>query len=195
MIIISKDFSDIKKFIFFHLPKAAGSSISHPLKKYNLNYNLPPHTTPFKLIEKLGKDFYNSYYKFAFVRNPWDWQVSTYFFILNYKSHQHHNIVKKLKFNDYINWVTRTDYYTQYQFLSEGFDSDSKITLDFIGKFETLENDFKKICKEINLDIELPHMNKTNHSNYKTYYNIKTWNLVKDTYKKDIDYFGYETDY
>ncbi len=89
------------KFLFIHIPKNAGSSINNSIKSYceffKGNYkgkSLQPHLVPKdiplgygkhaddKIIRKLLKDEYKSYYKFCVVRNPWDRLVSVYWYEL-----------------------------------------------------------------------------------------------------------------
>ena len=50
------------------------------LNKYG-NFISDKHDPPKKYIDKYGKDNYNKYFTFAFVRNPFDWQVSLYHYI------------------------------------------------------------------------------------------------------------------
>ena len=39
---------------------------------------------------------------------------------------------------------------------------------------------------------ELPVINKSNHQNYREYYDSETDALVRFLFKKDIEYFNYE---
>ena len=92
------------------------------------------------------------------------------------RSHFFHN--RRYNFIPQIEWLT---------------DPSGKILVDFIGKFENLETDFKYICKKINInEVKLPHKNKTIRKNYREYYNENTKNIIADWYKKDIDYFKYK---
>ncbi|MFO8053169.1 MAG: sulfotransferase family 2 domain-containing protein [Candidatus Omnitrophota bacterium] len=75
------------KFIFLHIPKTAGSSVAATLKR-NLNKNdllLCPHTKAVRL-KLTAKDKWKDYFKFTFVRNPWDRMVSAYFFLRNFRN-------------------------------------------------------------------------------------------------------------
>ena len=185
-----------KKFIFFQLYKVAGTSIRKSLEKYKSPISTKPHIKPSHLKNKIfnghsGDILLKDYFTFSFVRNPWDWQVSLYFFMLKDKGHFQYNIIKNMSFEEYLDWRVHEDCKPQYMFLSENEDLSSPINMDFIGKYEFLNSDFNKVCNILNLDSTLPHLNKTTHNNYISYYNETTRKMVEDAFKIDIDYFGY----
>jgi predicted AAA+ superfamily ATPase len=113
-------------FIFIHVYKNAGTSITSALKPFsdncfnkkfgqllrlaNINYFsslfYPDHITASMLADKIGRQKFSSYFSFAIVRNPWDWQVSLYNYMLENASHHHQRkLVKSFKsFDDYIGW-------------------------------------------------------------------------------------------
>jgi len=67
-----------------------------------------------------------------------------------------------------------------------------KIIVDFIGKFENLEDDLLKVSRILGASInDLPHLNSTSHQSYKTYYTEKTKRIVEQTYAEEIDLFEY----
>lgn len=211
-----------KKFIFLHNRKVAGTSIKKILKDYGLicpcrseainqlsekfaltrflNYkismkikfiaNYRDHATALELKEQLPPDIWDSFYKFTFVRNPWDLQVSLYFYMLKRKDHFQHELVKKMEsFDEYIEWVTSKQVLLQKEYI---YDVDNQMIVDFFGRYENLEDDFKKITNRIGIKATLPHINKSNHKNYQKYYNNKTKYLVGEKFKEDINLFKYD---
>jgi len=211
------------KFIFFHVTKAAGTSVKDALKDYEeepTKYKMkrPPkekNGQPNKLYElwksslwhakakDVKKEFpqeYNDFYKFAFVRNPWDWQVSYYHFILKETEHIRHELVKNMTggFEEYLEWVIATKNpfpkgatKLQKEIIVE---PSGAINIDYLGRYETLTVDFNHICQVLNLQTSLPYLNKSKHRDYRDYYGDRTRKLVAENFQEDIELFGYTFD-
>ncbi|EAJ0334685.1 alpha-2,3-sialyltransferase, partial [Campylobacter lari] len=64
--------------------------------------------------------------------------------------------------------------------------------VNFVGRFEKLDKDFKKILNILNRKDKLIHVNKSRHRNYKDYYNVKTYEIIRKIYKNDFDIFDYD---
>ena len=197
------------KFIFFANGKTGTTTIGMALLKYSnpiigfLRIFRPgdkkkykQHEPPIIVKNRISKKVWNSFFKFAFVRNPWDWVISHYMYnipqedrnILKFEKKHFDSflkIIKKFKRRDNLD-----DKY-QYNFLS---DNKGEIMVDFVGKFENMQNDFNYICDKIGIEhIELPHYNKGKYKkkSYVDYYTEETKNLVAEKYKKDIRFFNY----
>ena len=77
----------MRKIIFIHIPKTAGSSIEHLLRdegRYELDFigvrnGRSTHHYMGIELKMILKDLYPKYYKFSFVRNPYDRLISEYF--------------------------------------------------------------------------------------------------------------------
>jgi len=214
------------KCIFVHIPKAAGQSVEHFfLKLHNLTweeraplllkYNPEPEKGPERLAHlkaseyldcgHIENDQFRSYFKFSFVRNPWARIVSEY----NYRSYH-----KNMSFKEFVtNGLPRSDNYSdayrhlipQYDFL---YDSAGNLLVDFVGKFETLQDDFDQVCAQLGInDTQLPHissskkktfLSKINVFNdrqkrklYSDYYDDVSRKIVENMYSKDIETFDY----
>lgn len=133
---------------------------------------------------------FNSYYKFAFVRNPWDWQVSQYFFIKSTKGHFQHWLIKQMDFDQYVEWRMDRPQNGQKYFIS---DEEDTVIVDFVGRYENLSVDFAKVCKHLNIKTKLPHLNKASRTvrHYSKMYNNKTRDMIGQKFSRDIEYFGY----
>ena len=205
--------SDYKTFIFVHIYKNAGTSMIHALEPFRLSplqrainnlssrlfkrnvYILkrwPDHIQASKIIKDIGKDKFNSYFSFAFVRNPWSWQVSLYTFMLKNIEHHQHDLIKGFEnFDEYIHWRCLEEVRFQKDFICS---EDGTLLVDFVGRFENIEYDFAEICSRIGIQTSLPKKNVSNTRPYQEFYNKKTIELVRRTFKPDIELFNYEFD-
>ena len=127
---------------------------------------------------------WRSYFKFAFDRNPWDRQVSWY----------HHRYSRKdtpPPFSDFI-YADRRARINNYEIYSLG----GQPAVDFVGRFETLEQDLRHALGQVGLELEgaLPRAKTNFRQNalpYRDYYDGDTSLIVGDWYKREIALLGY----
>ncbi len=207
--------SDSKKFIFIHNYKVAGTSITHALYPYGTtaftklewldNLLIASKLMPKKYISKLpkhlrtplvqshlSKTIFDTYFKFGFVRDPWDYQVSLYHFMLKDKSHPEHQMMVDMpNFDKYIEWRVRPENCRlQKEFF---YNQAGECLVNFIGKYEDLHQDFQKICTQLNIKAALPHLNKSKkNKSYLNYYSPKSIDLIYEHFQEDLKVFGYE---
>ena len=202
------------RFIFFHLYKVAGTSVTRALDKYEskppligkafrrLNMTplmpfprwraFPTHTDARMAKKLLPEKTFNRFFKFAFVRNPWDWQVSLYHYAMQEKRHPQYELTRTFRdFDEYLHWRVTEDRRLQKDFFT---DENGNIVVDFIGKYENLDEDFGHVCKILGLDTELPHLNKSDHHDYRSYYSDRTRELIALHFEEDIQLFNYTFD-
>jgi hypothetical protein len=201
--------SDSKRFIFVHVPKAAGKSVREALAPYALprppkfhsllrlfglprdyrRYRFRTHGSLRDAQRILPNELFRDYFKFAFVRNPWDRLVSSYHYILERPSHPHHRRVRRLgAFSAYVEYEARRGRFLQYDLLIE---AGGRLGMDFVGRFESLAQDFARICDRLGIAVALPHANVSRHRDYTVYYDQATRKLVERHWRKDIETFGY----
>ena len=180
-----------QNFIFIHINKTAGSSIETALE---LSLN---HQTATEKIAQIGRPTWDRKFSFSVVRNPWDKVVSHYHYRLQTNQTQlgEHPIAfrewVKLAYGD------RDPHYfdnpkmfmPQHDWL---VDDAGNIAVDYICRFETLQEDFAHVCKAIKRKAELPHTKRSQRSHYSHYYDDESRQVVTHCFQKDIDRFGYQ---
>jgi hypothetical protein len=211
--------SRTNRFIFIHVGKTGGMSMREVLRPYawepeKFRMRRPPQTIGDRanplytvwetlLLHAKARDVakelpveFGEYYKFAFVRNPWDLLVSLYHFILREPGASKHGQVKAAgSFEAFVDWAIATpDPFPKgiTRLQSEMVvNADGRLLVDFVGHYETLHEDFARICRTVNIDASLPHLNRSKHDDYRRYYNARTHELVAEHFRPDIELFGY----
>lgn len=180
------DIVEIRKKMIDNWPFADVSGTRGKLHKLN---NLIPAKIRKNAIEKQ----FNSYFKFGFVRNPWDRIVSLYFRKEGIK------MSDRMTFDEFVNWIQNSSDTSVHTSVHKNqldwfTDEDGKVAADFIGKFENLEEDYEIVFKKLGINKKLPHINKRNANNkhYTEYYTPETRDIIAEKFSVDIEYFGYE---
>jgi hypothetical protein len=189
---------DQHRCIFVHVPKTGGWSISQSL----FNSGTGGHRSAMEYKQIFGEATFNSYFKFAFVRNPWDRVVSSYFFYKKGGNTGFHHWAQThlLEYGNFESFVRgcfkREGVYDhkhlipQHQFLC---DETQALAVDFLGRFENFEEDFTRLRQRLGgLGSELRHLNATKRSDYRDYYTDETRAIVAQAYRTDLALFGYE---
>lgn len=189
---------DYYKCIYVHIPKTAGTSVS-----FSLFGNLAWGHHKIRDYEKIfTRRTINHYLKFAFVRHPQTRLYSAFSFLKKGGStSKDSNWARKNldMYNDFDSfvqlWVNETNIFDyvhfipQYQFL---IDSEDKMRIDFIGKFEQLESDYEKICRKLNINAKLMRKNITKETVGKQMVvSNKSEDIIRDVYRKDFEVFNY----
>lgn len=201
------------RFIFIHNYKVAGTSIRRALSPYGhftfrhsklrdmvrfavgaypriYSNDFHGHIRARELRKELPAPVFDAYYKFGFVRNPWDWQVSLYTFMLKDKNHHQHELAKSFaNFDEYIDWRVHEEIRYQKDFFYDG----DKCLVDFIGKMESLHDDFAQVCSKLGIHAEVPHLNasRAERDGFLRYYSPESFALVREAFSEDIALFGY----
>lgn len=176
--------------------------------------------------EALGDEVWKNAFKFTLVRNPWDRYVSNWKWLtrkerLFPKKGWHargwqgmdgqitfENFVKQIQACYYeltpwhLYWHDKWHIRNQIEHI---VDNNDNIIVDYIGRFENIENEYRFICKKIGLDnLELPHLNHDGHYSgeekthdvkkihYSNYYNDELIDIVYERCKQDILTFNYD---
>jgi hypothetical protein len=161
------------QFIFVHVPKAAGTSVSELFSKYSAysdlevggtelgealqhpykrRFGLTKHSTAAEILPVVGKDTWGRYYSFAFVRDPYARAQSTFHFMKRWHGNKE---MKNLDFmddlSDFRSFVMSDAFKEQkaHRLLwpQVRWLQDEKGTsiVDFVGRMETLDDDIHHV--------------------------------------------------
>lgn len=208
------------KFLFVHIAKTGGTSVRaalNPLRWRDSSYYLtfpahkisglvghrlglkfPRHAHIIAAKEMLPEPYFESLFRFAFVRNPWDLQVSSFHHIRRERPEAMSGIED---FNDFMRWKFDPERPYQYHIdTSLSLQSDYLVDLhgqlitSFIGRYENLNQDFAYVIDKLSLPVgQLPHKRKAaDRKSYHSYYQSDVVDLVAKHFERDIDLLGYQ---
>lgn len=209
------------KWVFIHIPKTGGTSIKHIIRyddRFKHDVNTGKYETEESVLSKLTTELWahsniveiskylkdhgyepKDYFKFAFIRNPWDHTVSRFEYwkqVMCKKKKDNCSStlwkeilwIQKISFKDFIRtkkfgWIYKNSIFNKH----------NELLVDFVGRFERLQDDFNIICDKIKApNVELPCMNKTNHSHYRTYYDNDDIEIVRKQHENIIELGNYK---
>jgi hypothetical protein len=180
-----KPFDDYK-CIFVHIPKCAGISVCKSLFG-NLGGG---HLSIRKYQIVFSRSEFSKYFKYTFVRNPWDRIVSAYYFLKeggqaeSDRKWAEKNLYAYSNFDRFVkeglhrrNIQSWSHFIPQYKFICN---SKGKPLIDFVGYYENLEKDYLHIQKKIGVHSSLLRYNKTRSrkDDYRKYYTDETKEIV-----------------
>ena len=182
--------NDDLKCIFLHPNKCGGKSVATAIWRIDTKVGSADHTLPDTHIQRFGRETWDSYWKFGFTRNPWDRLVSIYTGSIQIMQQNGLGEFGHFVRNTVTGEQIRDKYDVRLQ--SEYFHFEDK-PIDFIGRFEHYEEDWKVVQEKLGIKAKLPHENQSDRPQYTEFYrNKKLIDLVADFYARDIELYGYE---
>lgn len=190
---------DRLRCIYVHIPKTAGVSVNKALFG---NYG-GGHRSVRNYRQIFGPRLFARYFKFTFVRNPYSRLLSAYQFLrdggfdASDRLWAAENLSRFADFEEFvIEWLneqsiwTKDHFVPQYAFVC---DVDSTPETDFVGRFETIDDDFREVCKRLGVVAKLGAENSggADTSNWPQHYSDTMLNKVSRVYAKDFAIFAY----
>lgn len=185
--------------IFVHITKTAGTSVA-----LGLFGELPYHYRAYEYRVFYGRKTFNRYFKFAFVRNPWDRILSSFKYLKSGGWNEHDRIWANEhlqgvdSFEKFIcEWLTperleaHIHFWPQHWFVT---DRKGNLLIDYLGYLETINEDFGKIAHHLGINAQLKHTNATSKTDYRSHYTEPMKARVEELYGTDIAMFGYNFD-
>jgi hypothetical protein len=222
--------SDEYAFVYFVVPKVACSSIktallpifdveAGPEKDLEVSegtfayrvhglFGGSEYQVDKRQLVKGFRDSYRHYFKFAFVRNPWDRLFSCYSQKLapggqglGRERYAGQRLRVGMSFSDFVEAVCQipdeeADPHFRSQYLTVcGNRRRGRILANFVGRFENLEEEFAFVVDKIGangIELRLPHLLSSNDSHsYRDFYDRRLARLVGERYQRDTEIFCY----
>jgi hypothetical protein len=188
--------------IFVHIPKAAGVSVNRELFG-NLG---GAHRTVRTYKRVFGPVRFKKYFKFTFVRNPYSRLLSAYRFLKRGgfcdvdKEWAEENLGQFHSFPEFVHeWLTPESIMTYNHFRPQFMylcDRSFEPEVDFIGRFESIDEDFEKVCQHLNISRKLKKYNRDSEKeeHWTEFYTDRELEKVYQIYKKDFELFNYSAE-
>ncbi len=185
-------YSDQYKYIFWAVPKTGSRTVQEHLQHHGIRSKLgwePNHDTYEQVKEKLGADKCEEYFTFAFFRNPWSLLISTFFF----NKHKYQLPEDKKTVTQWLNTFRGPDPFVPYL-----FDKDGNQILDYVGKLERINKDFKFVCEKVGIpeprsSTHIGRQVSSQRRHYTDYYDSPALiNRIGDIFSKSLSILNYE---
>ena len=180
----------LRPYVFIHINKTGGSSVE---KALGIRLD---HSTAAEKYRQLGASAWSRKFVFSFVRNPWDKVVSHYHYRV--KTNQTGLGDNPVPFEDWLQrvYLDRDPRYfdkprmfmPQRQWL---LGDDGEMLVDYVGRFESLNEDSGHVCRELGLQAELGHAKPSSRGGYQQYYTETGRAIIERHFAEDIAAFGY----
>ena len=206
--------SHAHRFIFFAVPKTATQAVRQALSAHlgpddwqqhalygQARLPIPAlaakghgHLSVREVASRLDPDTWNDYFKFAFVRNPFERFVSAYLFLFRNSGVAQQRELREItegmkaalnrpRFRQRVLIVPQSELLT---------DASGRVALDHLGRHERLQADLDEIAQRLGLPpMALARRNATQHAHYSHYYDGELKEMVAALYVHDLTRFHY----
>jgi len=199
------------RFIFAAVPKTGTHSVRQALREsmsaddieqvglfVNRRFPFPElaaishgHLSLKQVRPYLGEETFGSYFKFAFVRNPFDRFVSYCAFMTRHQdvfAKDPRGVMHHVLFQ--MRPLQHVHFQPQHTLLE---DEAGALLTDYVGRVEHMQSSYDAICDKIGLPKRtLDQVNRSARGDYRQYYDRALIDGVASLYHRDLELFGYE---
>jgi hypothetical protein len=180
------------RYVFIHINRTGGANVAKAL-----GMPISQHLTVKELVRSIGKEEWETAFKFVFIRNPYSKVVSQYNY--RFRTDQTKLKTQNITFKE---WVIKTygkekdlAYYDNPKMFMPQVNwlknISSELDVDYIGRFERIHTDYNIICSMLGINKKLPYVKNSSREDYYRYYDKETRNIVYNWFREDFDTFRY----
>ncbi len=158
-----------------------GSGVRRTIKDFRHRRAFYGHMPGALVRDRIGRKTWNSYFKFSVERNPWDKAVSRYFWALRRESWP--------DLEAFILGCNRS-LLSQWELYAKN----DRLCVDFMVRFEHLEEDLRKVLDQVGLDdkVVLPRMKATfRPAGARLEFSDRANQRIRSVCAREIELFGY----
>ena len=199
-----------QKFIFAAIPKTGTHAVRQALRKHlgpddieqvglfiHKKFPIPQlaalehgHLSLQQVRPFLPPEQFDTFFKFAFVRNPFDRFISFCAFMTRVEKQFEANPHKVMRFFIHNPPWQRILFQPQYTFIA---DPQGQLLSDYVGRVEEMQSSYDEIAKRIGIaTTRLEKVNASERLGYRSYYTPELVDGVARLYARDLELFGYE---
>jgi len=212
--------SNSRRFIFVHVPKAAGTSVTHELSRftnfrdievggtkygekqqnlYASRFDLRKHSTGADIRAKAGPEVWRGFFVFGFVRNPYSRAYSLWKFLRKWREGPYHDVAAGQSFAAFVadeRFGTAEIEITRPQADWLTITGEPLPGLDFVGRVERFDEDFSFILstiskKPVRYQTSAPMNVSTETDEWRNAMNPDVKRRIETVYAPDFEAYGY----
>lgn len=199
--------SHSEKFIYLDVCRTGGHSIRQVLsenfeveliegrrgdRRFTRHHTLMNLSAHRPYCTEVPLDKLDEYFKFSFVRNPFDRFASVYAwygrnsdlsfedFVFKFLVYEPEADGHAIRFIPQVYWMRLEPF--------------GELCFDFLGRFEKLQEDFNLLAEKLGMPLrDLPVISRLKgDTDYRSFYNSDTRRVVENYYQEDLESFGYD---
>ena len=203
--------SNLHEFVFVAIPKTGTHSVRRALREHmgpqdleqvklfvNKSFPIPAlaqlqhgHLTLEQVRPYMRAENFGAFFKFAFVRNPFDRFVSYCAFMKRSTGEFEKDpqaVMRHFAFTAPPH--QHVLFHPQHRFVTGG---DGQLLTDYVGRVEQMQDSYTEIARRIGIPAaSLEKANASTRGDYRQYYDQELIDGVAKLYQRDLELFGYQ---